>query len=451
MKEQRKTRKPLNQVLESGMDGPLGQSYATELTDSTPKITNVPSQTKRRGAPPATTPGIQHVSGSKHEELELQIRNKDPRMKHRSDQKRKSSRRLTQTPIEEFNKESSNSSPSMDELYDRKMASFENQSNSNSKNREIIPDDGKHNHVNEKGSFDDHEDANLKKPLVTYLEDEFEEDEDGYNSKQHDLNKSSHASVGNENRILVAHGAAGTPDVKLGFIDGGYCGDKFNDENVAIAIAVDDSYYESHSYHFAVEYDPDSKPPLLKNRRFRFYFIMIGLTAFTAILATSIAVPLMMASRNRNAESYPPTESPTTVTDGIYREQFFAAVGPQVLEYGSPHDRAVSWIMNEDPQHLSASSENLIQRYTLALFYFMTTSNEMEPWKSCSRPQGDENESCTFQKFYRAANDSIAFEPENATRWLSGTDECNWVGITCDTSDEGSIVVALEVCKCIYS
>jgi Leucine rich repeat N-terminal domain len=155
----------------------------------------------------------------------------------------------------------------------------------------------------------------------------------------------------------------------------------------------------------------------------------------------------MMASRNRNAESYAPTESPTTVTDGIYREQFIAAVGPKVLEYGSPHDRAASWIMNEDPQHLSASSENLIQRYILALFYFMTSSTEMEPWKSCNRPQNGESESCQFLKFYRASNDSIVFVPENATRWLSGTDECNWIGITCDTSDSASIVVALEVCK----
>jgi hypothetical protein len=432
----------LKNMVENEMDGPLGQSYATEMTDTTPKITNIQSESKRRGVPNATKPGIHHVSGSQHNEMELQIRSKDPRMKHRSLQK-KASRVMAQNKIQEFNKPSPmpGEELSLEEAYDRKMASLENQAPQN------LSKVSTGNHGQEKCSFDEIDDSKIKKPLITGLEDDFGDDDQGYDSK------SNQCLDNNETRILVAHGAAGTPNIKYGFVDGGNCGDKFHDETVAIAIAVDDSYYEAQEYyHHAVEYDPDSKPPLVKNRRFQFYMLMIGLTLLVAGLASGIAVPVMMAGwKEQNSNLYDtPTESPTTMTEGIYREQFIAAVGPKVMDYGSPHDRAAFWIIHEDPQHLSASSENLIQRYILALFYFVTTSNETEPWKSCGRPQDNDNESCEFLRLNRANNDSLIYIPENATRWLSGTDECTWVGISCDTADKGSVIVALEVCKFHY-
>ena len=159
-----------------------------------------------------------------------------------------------------------------------------------------------------------------------------------------------------------------------------------------------------------------------------------------------VAVPVILAKSSTTSSSTdPPTQAPSSAAEGIYREQFIAAVGPQVNVDGSPHDRAANWIMFEDQQRLTPLSDNLIQRYLLALFYFMTSENEANPWRSCGRPQ-DTQDTCEFETFTKLDNDTVTFVPENTTRWLSNKHECEWVGITCDVGDAGSIVVAIEMC-----
>lgn len=75
-----------------------------------------------------------------------------------------------------------------------------------------------------------------------------------------------------------------------------------------------------------------------------------------------------------------------------------------------PRFLALDWILNNDEMELKVSDSNLYQRYILALLAFRFSSLE---W----------------------------------TNWLTGTDECEWYGVTCD--DDGT-VIGLEVGE-IYS
>ena len=58
----------------------------------------------------------------------------------------------------------------------------------------------------------------------------------------------------------------------------------------------------------------------------------------------------------------------------------------------------------------------LKQRFVLALFYFETTQAGRSSWSRCNPPIGTEDDVCN------SAGDK---------RWLTGTDECLWHGITC--------------------
>ncbi len=78
-----------------------------------------------------------------------------------------------------------------------------------------------------------------------------------------------------------------------------------------------------------------------------------------------------------------------------YRDLFFVASSEQadndVNAEGSPHSHAAEWIMFKDPLGLSPNAPNLIQRYQMAF--------------------------------------DVGNRP--ATRWLSGTHECEWTGVFC--------------------
>jgi hypothetical protein len=251
-------------------------------------------------------------------------------------------------------------------------------------------------------------------------------------------------------------GVAGAPDLVHGTTHAGYGGAGYggagyggfgnmSDDGLAVAIAVEDEEEELF-FPAAIEYDPDSKPPLHKNRRFRVYAIGAFLLFVVVIIGVVIGV---VAGGGSGSRTYPPTgtptSSPTSSQEGMYRQQFAAVVGDAVMTAGTPHDMAANWIIAEDPAKLGSEAPNLIQRYLLALFYFITTNNGSTPWRSCNRPTGDEEEDeCQFERITRFDNDSIGYVPETAVRWLSAGHECTWVGSMCD---ELQISRALEVCK----
>jgi hypothetical protein len=102
-------------------------------------------------------------------------------------------------------------------------------------------------------------------------------------------------------------------------------------------------------------------------------------------------------------------------------------------------------IMYEDPLALPPEAPNLIQRYHLALLYYLTTKNGNGRWNSCNPPTADETEFCTFQSI-EFTGDQVEYTTyvpvPDQIRWMSGKHECEWIGVFCDPTMN---VVALQI------
>jgi hypothetical protein len=155
-------------------------------------------------------------------------------------------------------------------------------------------------------------------------------------------------------------------------------------------------------------------------------------------LVVIVAVVVGVVTRDDGAPGGP-TAAPTTTLESTYREQFASEVGDNVYKEGSPYYRAANWIMFEDPLRLQPEAPNLIQRYHMALFYFLTTSNGEKPWNTCNPPGENESDKCTY-----IGDEIEGIVDANATRWLSKMHECEWHGVFCDPVQN---IIALEVCK----
>jgi len=220
---------------------------------------------------------------------------------------------------------------------------------------------------------------------------------------------------------VAAYGVINEPDFMGGF----------NDGKLAVAVAISDE--EQLFIPSAIEYDPDSKPPLHKNRRFRFYVVA------SAILLFAIGVSATLAVFTEKAAVYSPSEAPTSFRESLLGDSFrnkeiwkeiVKEIGESSFETpDSPGSRALDWIMNKDPAKLPGDSQRLIQRYTCALFYLSTT--ESKQWLSCNRPLEGEDGNCTAKRL--VAIEPNRFEDVPSSRWLSGEHECGWYGIFCDS------------------
>ena len=198
------------------------------------------------------------------------------------------------------------------------------------------------------------------------------------------------------------------------------------DGKLAVAIAVNQDD-EDKFIPAAVEYDPDSKPPLYKNRRFRLY----SLLAFSLLSSVVIAGLVAILVRDDDPQKVVPTNERWNI--GI-QELLEKVVGNENLsDKSSSHYSALEWIIEEDPMQLTPDDDHLIQRYLLAHFYFDT--HQEGNWLSCERQnQSDRDETCVFKRlksvFPLEYNDVIMF------RWLSLMHECEWAGIFCDDFEQ---------------
>jgi hypothetical protein len=226
---------------------------------------------------------------------------------------------------------------------------------------------------------------------------------------------------------ITDHGIAGAPDAEFGGYAGGY------DEGLAVAVAVQDDE-EDAFIPAAIEYDPDAKPPIYKNRRFRLYSVLSCIVVTVVAIGVSVGV-------TRNKPNNAPTAAPTSFRETIgIQEQLIAVVGEERLNtIDSPHQKAANWIMNEDPMQLPPESPNLIQRYLLAVFYFAST--ELGPWLSCNPPAEGENSTCTYQELVQV-EPGLAYGTKEWIRWLSNEHECVWAGVFCD---ENEYIAAIEL------
>lgn len=206
------------------------------------------------------------------------------------------------------------------------------------------------------------------------------------------------------------------------------------DNELAVAIAIDEEEEEEEKFYaYAVEYDPDSKPPLYQNRRCRLYCIMATVFLIVLVVLLSVTIVVTGNGSDGNSGTEAPTVSPTTERENIYRKQIADIVGDKIYEPGTPHNNAINWIVNEDPMQMEASDQNLMQRFMMAFLYFHTSDNGNKPWTSCNPPKEGEDDTCVGLQFARQPDDSVEYIPRDGKfRWLSGKEECSWYGVLCE-------------------
>jgi hypothetical protein len=250
---------------------------------------------------------------------------------------------------------------------------------------------------------------------------------------------------------------------------------------LAVATAIDPDGEEAYIYN-AIEYDPDSKPPLHKNRRFRVYsylalllitsefYAMVDFSLLTIALASSpgilmhactsllklpspapkvsIALVVIFATAASKSDeiveeyytlspSISPTQSPITdrMTSGILeqleagvlrRGEIFASIMNKEHGNTDPRVLALNWILHIDNMQLLSDDINLYQRYALAVLAYTLDSRA---WFQCGDPGENYTEiSCLVLD----ANSTKEFGS-----WLSSTSECTWFGVIC--SDDGVV------------
>jgi hypothetical protein len=186
----------------------------------------------------------------------------------------------------------------------------------------------------------------------------------------------------------------------------------------------------------ANEYDPDAKPPIYKNRRFRLYGCLGGILLLA--LVAGLFFGLLSGSDKAAGlldDGDTPSLAPSTYRESLgIQDQVELVVGSDKLnDPSTPHYQAMEWILHEDKLQLTADDPNLVQRYLLVIFYMQTTQGG--DWVSCGRAD-DEDSFCLWH------NLNPIYIPK--TRWLSDDSECNWAGVLCD---EFNTTRAIDLCK----
>jgi hypothetical protein len=232
-----------------------------------------------------------------------------------------------------------------------------------------------------------------------------------------------------------------------------------NGDGLAVATAVTDADVYDEYIYSAIEYDPDSKPPLHRNRRFRTYSCVALLVVAAA--ASTVAVYVTRGAKGPEIveeevlfEGFPsksPSASPTSdrMASGV-REQIEAgvlsrgAIFENMTDDGDPRRGALDWILHDDPHQLESDDANLYQRYVLALLAYAFDS---VAWYDCGDHRGVTNativdyvvEDCDVQ-------DAGTGQIVEKKVWLSGSDECEWYGVICS---EDGVVRGLELSECV--
>lgn len=209
---------------------------------------------------------------------------------------------------------------------------------------------------------------------------------------------------------------------------------QFTEDGLAVAMAVDTTGEDEFVYA-AIEYDPDSKPPLHKNRRFRVYTCMALVIIVSAVsIAVVYVTKSSKAEEKVNREVYKterptasPTGAPTTGREasGII-EQLEAGVLQRNATFANmtdydPRKLALEWILHKDGLQLLSDDRELYQRYVLAEMAYALDSTA---WKYCGNHKNYTEEDCLFVDVYKGIE-------EERKIWLSSTSECDWHGVIC--------------------
>eukprot|EP00978_Attheya_sp_CCMP212_P006518 scaffold15022_cov50-Attheya_sp.AAC.2 len=260
-------------------------------------------------------------------------------------------------------------------------------------------------------------------------------------------------------RVEISRGNANDGGIEYGrlpFQRGGR--DAFGDEgDLAVAIAVNDE--DNAFFPSAIEYDPNKKPPIYQNRRFRLYLGTGCLLLIMIIVAVSFVV-VKQFENTRNSDnsvgnqitesrSISPTPAPTTAPttasfQGMLVEISKLTSVALLNDINTPQGKAFKWIHEDDPRQLSARDEFLFQRYALVVMYYSLQENG--PWATCGEEDNRHQNStlCDGRKtiFPPGADEGVYEEVPDEGKWLSVEHECNWFGIFCEEDDS---VVIIEI------
>jgi hypothetical protein len=247
-------------------------------------------------------------------------------------------------------------------------------------------------------------------------------------------------TVANENALQSLHqGSRSVVDYHNdyhldidGFMEDDDHGSNYEGNRLAVATAVKEYEDEDVFIPAAVEYDPDAKPPIYKNRRFRMYGI---LGCILLILLAGCAIGILAIQKQQQLDSVSiqdiPTDAPTCERCSLgIEEKLELEVGLDKLNDASTAEfQAKDWILYEDPRQLGPTDPNLIQRFLLATFYFET--HKLGDWASCNRQDEDDpDETCSFLEVVGIF--PLEYEGVPGIRWLSSFHECDWSGVFCD-------------------
>lgn len=208
-------------------------------------------------------------------------------------------------------------------------------------------------------------------------------------------------------------------------------GNKEEHENLADAVMVADCSYMTEQddsfFPIGVEFDPDAKEKAYK-RTIRVCYMVLGALLLAAIVV-GLSVGLVAKKEKDAAKGYRETLG---IQQVLENRTGLSLTKTNSVDSSSrePYLQALDWIINTDPTGPLPGDSNLLQRFIAAYIYFATSVDH--EWAWCSPPTQYSGDSCTFFNELRLDNDQSFAKEFVGSRWLSGTDECSWVGLYCD-------------------
>lgn len=221
-------------------------------------------------------------------------------------------------------------------------------------------------------------------------------------------------------------------------------------EELAVAMAIhDDEEYQfgkDDKIIYAIAYDPDSQPPIFKNRRFQMYGVLLLIVFIIVGAGTGASISSLNTKQFQLEDVI--TDAPSVfvpLREKLMLEFLAKHVRTEkVYEDNSPHRLAAQWMLYEDPLALQDLNDDFLQRYIMAFLWYDSTNNGESPWRSCNPSFAQEDDDCTFLKWERLPNDEVCFEEvPKQKRWMSGADTCQWQGVECA---KGTQVLGVDLC-----
>ncbi|CAB9511228.1 leucine Rich Repeat [Seminavis robusta] len=202
-----------------------------------------------------------------------------------------------------------------------------------------------------------------------------------------------------------------------------------DDTNMPSASPVDENQAKQHAVPVEQSKTTEgsgSKLPLI--------YIIVALLVVIGIIVAGVCGSGNCSSKGSSSEEQ--ELSPRDMEGMEIKAQLEKVLGTTYFDGSTdstePHQKALNWIIHQDPRQLPPDSNHLLQRFILTQFYYSTS--QASPWKFCGAATGAQTDEFYFQFLGR----------ESLTeRWLSGVPECRWAG--CDCSGDTENITGIHI------